>query len=161
MVVVPGVAEDDHRGLGADLAAVRVPEHLEGVAVVGVAVDPDHVGLGVDPVHGLADVLDALEEAGDLVDAVDEHERAHLRELAGDGVDEVQGEAGEAGHRTGDVGDDEDLRLGRARVAELRLGGHTAVAERVAHRAAEVERALAAVAALAGQAHGQLAGSAG
>ena len=65
-----------------------LPEHLEGVAVVGVAVDPDHVGLGVDPVHGLGDVLDALEEAGDLVDAVDEHERPHLRELAADGVDE-------------------------------------------------------------------------
>ena len=31
-------------------------EHLERVAVVGVAVDPDHVGLGVDPLHGVADV---------------------------------------------------------------------------------------------------------
>ena len=44
------------------------------------------------------------------------------------------------------------------RVAELRLGRHAAVAERVAHGAAEVERALAPVAALAGQAHGELAG---
>ena len=52
-----------------------LPEHLEGVAVVGVAVDPHDVGLGVDPVDGLADVLDALEEPGDLVDAVDEDER--------------------------------------------------------------------------------------
>ena len=67
---------------GVDLLAPALPEHLEGVAVVGVAVDPDHVGLGVDPVDGLGDVLDALEEAGDLVDAVDEHEGPHLGELA-------------------------------------------------------------------------------
>ena len=86
MVVVAGVAEDQHRGLGADVLAVALPEHLEGVPVVGVAVDPDHVGLGVDPVDGLDDVLGALEEAGDLVDAVDEHEAPHLGELAGDGV---------------------------------------------------------------------------
>ncbi len=63
VVVVAGVAEDQHGGLRADLLAPRLPEHLEGVAVVGVAVDPHHVGLGVDPVDGLGDVLDALEVA--------------------------------------------------------------------------------------------------
>ena len=67
---------------GRDLLAPALPEHLEGVAVVGVAVDPHHVGLGVDPVHGLADVVDPFEEAGHLVDAVDEHEGPHLGELA-------------------------------------------------------------------------------
>ena len=158
MVVVAGVAQDEHGRLGPDLLAPLLPEHLEGVAVVGVAVDPDHVGLGVDPVHGLADVLDALEEAGHLVDAVDEDERADLRELALDGVDELQGEAGERRHRPGDVGDHEDLGLVRARVLELGLGGHTPVGQRAAHGGAEVEGALATVAALAGQAHGQLAG---
>ena len=67
---------------GPIVLAVALPEHLEGVAVVGVAVDPHDVGLGVDPVDRLGDVLGALEEVGDLVDAVDEHERADLRELA-------------------------------------------------------------------------------
>ena len=38
------------------------------------------------------------------------------------------------------------------------LGRDAAVAERVAHGVAEVQRALSSVAALAGQAHGQLAG---
>ena len=43
-------------------------------------------------------------------------------------------------------------------IAELGLGRHAAVAERVPHRVAEVERALATVAALAGQPHRQPAG---
>ena len=81
-----------------------------------------------------------------------------LENWRADGVHQVQGEAGEGGHRAGDVGDDHDLGLGRARVAELGLGRHPAVGQRVAHGAAEVERALAPVAALAGQAHRQLAG---
>ena len=127
MVVVAGVAEEDHRRLGRDLLAPPLPQRLERVAVVGVAVHPDHVGLGVDPVDGLGDVLDPLEVARHLVDAVDEDERAHPRELRGDGVDELEGEAGEGGHRPGDVGDDEDLRLGRPGIAELRLGRHASV----------------------------------
>ena len=99
MVVVPRVAEDHHRRLRADLLALALPEDLEGVAVVGVAVDPHDVGLGVDAVDRLADVLDALEHPGHLVDAVDEDERAHLGELARDRVHEVEREAGERGHR--------------------------------------------------------------
>ena len=83
VVVVAGVAQDHHRRLGADVLAVGLPEDLEGVAVVAVAVDPDHVGLGVDPVHRVGDVLGPFEEPGDLVEAVDEHERPHLGELAG------------------------------------------------------------------------------
>ena len=48
---------------GRDVAGVLLPERLERVPVVGVPVDPDDVGLGVDPVDGLGDVLDALEVA--------------------------------------------------------------------------------------------------
>ena len=84
---------------GPDLAAPLLPEHLERVAVVAVAVDPHDVGLGVDAVHRFGDVFDALEVARHLVDAVDEDERTHLRELAADRVDEVEGEAGERGDR--------------------------------------------------------------
>ena len=47
--------------------------------------------------------------------------------------------------RTGDVGDHHDLGLRRPRPLELRLDGHTAVRQRVAHGLAEVERAAVAV----------------
>ena len=111
----------------------------EGVAVVGVAVDPHHVGLGVDAVHGVGDVVDVLEEPRDLVDAVDEHEAAHLGELRADGVHEVQREPGEGRHRPRDVGDDDDLGLGRPRVAELGVDRHAPGRQRVPHGGAEVE----------------------
>jgi hypothetical protein len=81
VVVVPRVAEEDDAGLGGDLLPPLVPERLEGVAIVGVAVDPDDVSLGVDPVHCFGDVLDAFEERRDFVDAIDEHEGSHLGEL--------------------------------------------------------------------------------
>ena len=158
VVVVPGVAQHDHGGLRPDVLAVALPEHLEGVAVVRVAVDPDDVGLAVDPVDRLDDVVGALEEPGHLVQTVDEDEAAHLRELTRDRVDEVQRESGERRHRPGDVGDHEDLGLRGTWVLELRLGGHSAVAERVPHRVAEVERTLATVATLARQAHRQSSG---
>ena len=144
VVVVAGVAEEDHRRLLRDLALVPLVEHRERVAVVGVAVDPDDVGLGVDLVHGLGDVVGALEEARDLVDAVDEHPRAHPRELARHRVHELEREAGEARHRARDVGDDHDLGLRRVRAPELRLGRHAAVRHRRAHGAAEVEVAVVA-----------------
>ena len=51
------------------------------MTVVGVAVHPDDVGLGVDAVHGVGRIVGAFEEPGDLVDPVDEHEAAHLGEL--------------------------------------------------------------------------------
>jgi hypothetical protein len=158
VVVVARIAQEQHGRLGAHVLAVALPEDLEGVAVVAVAVDPDHVGLGVDPVDRLADVLDALEQARDLVDAVDEDERAHLGELVRDGVHEVQREAGERRHRPEMSATTKISGLDGPRVAELGLERHAAVGQRVAHGGAEVERALAPVAALAGQAHGQLAG---
>ena len=107
MVVRSGVAEQDDARLRADLLAPALPEDAEGVPVVGVAVDPDDVGLLVDAVDGLADGLRAVEDRRHLVDAVDEDETPHLRELRSDRVHEVQREAGEGGHRPGDVGDDE------------------------------------------------------
>jgi hypothetical protein len=73
VVVVARVAEQDDRRLGRDLEVVPLVEDLERVPVVGVAVDPDDVGVGVDPLDGLRDVVGLLEEARDLVDAVDEH----------------------------------------------------------------------------------------
>src|SRR5216683_4724816 len=46
VVVVAGVAQQQHGALGPDIAAPALPESLEGVPVVRVAVDPDDVGLG-------------------------------------------------------------------------------------------------------------------
>ena len=94
-----------------------------------MTVDPDDVGLRVHPVDRLVDVLGGLEEAGHLVDPVDEDERAHLGELRRDRVDEMQREPGEGGNRSGDVGDHDDLGLGRTRISELGFGGDTAVGE--------------------------------
>ena len=119
--------------------------HLERVAVVGVAVDPHDVGFGVHAVDRGGQLVGLVEEARDLVDAVDEHPRPHLRELALHRVHELQREAGERRHRTRDVGDHHDLRLRRARPLELRLGRHAAVRQRVAHGLAEVERAAVPV----------------
>ena len=157
MVVVAGVAEHHDARARRHLVAPAPVELGQRVPVVGVAVHPDHVRLGVDAGHRLGRVDHALEEPRHLVDPVDEDEAAHLGELRGDGVDEVQGEAGEAGHRPRDVRDHEDLGLGRTRVAEARLDRDAAGRERAPHGGPEVERALAAVAALAGQAHRQLA----
>ena len=52
----------------------------------------------------------------------------------------------------------DEFGLGRTGVLELRLGRHTAVRQRMAHRVAEVERALATVLALAGEPRCELAG---
>ena len=155
VVVVAGVAEEDQRRLLGHLVEVTVVEHLEGVAVVGVAVDPHHVGFGVDAVDRLGDVVGALEEPGDLVDPVDEHPGADLRELAGHRVDELQREAGEARHRAGDVGDDHDLGFRRVRMTELRLRGDAAVGQGRPDGLAEVEVATVAASAPLRQPRGQ------
>jgi len=112
----------------------------------------------LNPVHGVGDVVSRVEEAGDLVDAVDEHEAAHLRKLRTDGMDEVQGETGEGGNRARDIGDHHDLGLGRPWVAELRIDRDPTGRQRMAHRRTEIQGSLASVPALAGQAHRQLAG---
>src|SRR3546814_3859099 len=93
---------------------MRISDWSSDVCSSDLPVDPHDVGLGVHPVHGLGDVVDPLEHVGDLVDAIDEDEGPDLRELPGDRVDEVQRETGEGSHGAGDVGDDEDLGLGRS-----------------------------------------------
>ena len=65
------------------------------MAVVGVAIDPDDISFGVDPVHGFVDVLDAFEHVGDLVEAIDEDKGSNLRDLPRNGIHEVEREASE------------------------------------------------------------------
>ena len=95
--------------------------------------------------HGLADVLGSLEESGHLVKTVYEHERPDLGELVGNGVEQVEGEPRERGHRSRDVSHHHDLRFGRSGMPELRLCWYPAVAQRMTHSAPEVERAAAPV----------------
>ena len=129
VIVVASVPEQQDRRLGVDVLAISLPEHLERVPVVAVAVDPDDVCLRVDPMDRLADVLGGLEVARHLVDAVDEDEGTDLGELPLDRIDEHEGEPREGGHAAGDVGHDHQFGLGWPRILELRVGGHAAVAQ--------------------------------
>ena len=156
VVVVSRIAEKEHGRLRADIFAVLLPENLESVAVIAVTVDPHDVGFGVHAMDRLGDVFGGLEVFGDLVEAVDEDERPHLRELTLDCVHQHEGEASESGDASRNVGNDHQLGLGGTRILELRLSRHTAVRERVTHRIAEIERTLATVTTLAGQTSGQL-----
>src|SRR4051812_49761826 len=63
----------------------------------------------------------------DLVHAVDEHPRSHLRKLALHRVDELQREAGEARDRPGDVGDHHDLGLRRDRKSTRLNSSHMSI----------------------------------
>ena len=62
-----------------------------------------------------------LQQAGDLVDAVDEGEAAQLGELLVHGVEQRQGELGELDHRAGDVGEHVQVGLGGAHGPEGRV----------------------------------------
>jgi len=94
---------------------------------------------------------------GHFVDAVDEHKRPHLAELALDGIHEHQRESREGCHAAGDVGDDHQFGFGGPRKLELWFGRHPAVAQRVSHGVAEVERAAPAVTTLSCESRGELA----
>ncbi len=70
---------------------------------------------------------------------------------------QVQREAREGGDRARDVGDDDDLGLGRSRGLEAQVERHAAGRQAAAHRVAQVHRAAVAPAAPAREAHGELA----
>lgn len=141
---------------GPDVLAPLLPEHLEGMPVVGV---PSIHTTSASFTLWIASRMSSVPSKKCVTSSTPSmnNERADPRELTADGVHEMQREPGEAGDRAADVGDHEDLGLGRPRVLELGLGWHAAVAQRVAHGVAEVERALTAVAPLASQADRQLA----
>ena len=148
-VVVAGVAEDDDGGARGDVAGVVGVELLEAVAVVGVAVEPDELGLDHHPLDRLGGVA-LVEQAGHLVEGVDERERADLAELLLQRVDQHQREPGERGDRPGHVADDEQLGLVRAARLERRVERHAAGRQRPPDGPADVEAAVLAVAALDG-----------
>ena len=78
MIVIASVTEQQHRRFRTDVLAVALPKHFERMAIIGVPIDPHHVGLGVDAMNRLGDVFSGLEVIGDFIDAIDEHERSHL-----------------------------------------------------------------------------------
>ena len=88
-----------------------------------------------------------FEDVGDLGDALDEHERAHLAERVVQRVQHRQEEHRRRGDARGDVAEHVDLRASRAARAELQHDRHAAGLQRGAHRAAHVDVRVAAVAA--------------
>ena len=93
-----------------------LPEPLEDGAVVGVAV----VAIDVGPIQHVADLEergDVLEVVGDLVDPVDEGERAHPGELAGHRLEQGERERRELGDRARDVAQQVQVGPGDLRVA--------------------------------------------
>ncbi len=89
--------------------------------------------------HGLGDVVGALQEVGHLVDAVDEGPRTGARELRRQGVNQLQGEAGEGGHRPGDVGQDPQFGFGAVAGLETGVGRGAAAGQRAAHGGPEIQ----------------------
>ena len=82
MVIVAGITQKDDGGFRGDLLTPPVPERFERVAVVRVAIHPDDISLGIDPMDGLGDVLDPFEILGDFIHPIDEDKAPHLGELA-------------------------------------------------------------------------------
>ena len=101
-----------------------------------------------------------FEDVGDLGDALDEHERAHLAKRVVQRVQHRQEEHRGRGDARGDVAEHVDLRPFGAARAVLEHDRHAAGLQRRAHRAPDVDVGVAAVAAvlhpLRGQAPAQL-----
>ncbi len=156
-VVVAGVAGDDHRGGGPQVAlSDLVPELAQHRAVVGVAVVADHVGVAHD-LPGPDAVLGGSEQVADLVDGVDEHEAAGPGQLGRQGAHQAQGEQRHVRDGAGDVAEHEQLGpLGLALVGG-HVDGHSPGGDRLAGRAAQVDPA-AVLPAPAGQTAGETAG---
>ena len=126
-----------------------MPEPLEDRAVVRVAVVADHVR----PVQDVADLEergDVLEVVGDLVDAVDERERAHPAELARHRLEQGQRERGELGDRARHVAQQVQVGPRDLGPLERRVEQDAARRQRPADRPAHVEPAPVAAPAAAG-----------
>ncbi len=149
-VVVTGVAQHEQGGFRADGVRVAPCEHLEGMPVVAVPVEPDQIGLARDPRHHVADVA-APQKPGDLVGGVDERERPDPGELLPQRVRQQQGEVRERRHRAGDVAQDNELGLVRFVRTVVGPQRHAAGGERGPHGAAEVQPAGAPQLAASGQ----------
>ncbi|CAB4584911.1 unannotated protein [freshwater metagenome] len=95
MVVVTSIAKNENCGLRSDFTTVLFPKDLECVAVIGMAIDPNDIGLGIHPMNRNADVLDALEILRYFIEPIDKDKGSNSRELPGDCVNELQRKASE------------------------------------------------------------------
>src|ERR1700730_11858469 len=74
VIVVAPVAQDDYAGPLPDLRAPLIPEALQHHAVIGMTVQAHRARPAVDVTRAARHVGCRLEDAGDLLDPVDEHE---------------------------------------------------------------------------------------
>src|SRR4051812_42221548 len=154
------VAEHDHGGAGVQVVLDELLELAPHAAVVGVARDVGDAGVAADRLADRLEVALLLEDVGDLGDALDEDERAHLAKRVVQRVQHAEEEHARAGDARRDVAQHVDLRAARTARAELQLHGHAAGLQRRAHRAPHVDGvaalAPARLVALRGQAAAQL-----
>ncbi len=94
---------------------------------------------------------------GDLVAGVDEAEAADFTELVLQGLDEVEGEFGEAGDRAGEVGEDDQVGAAVFAGAQNRVDGDAAGGHRAAQGAAQIDLAAHGFAAADSEAGGECA----
>ena len=83
MIVGAGIAGDEQDRARRQLSQIAVLELMKCIAVVGMAVEPYHLGFGTDAAQCLGEISSGTEELGYLVDRVDEGERSHPAELVG------------------------------------------------------------------------------
>src|SRR4051794_25287952 len=154
-VVVACVAQDQQRALRRDRVGPALREHVEGVAVVTVSVEPHDVGLLRHSRERIDDVTAALEERRDLVAGVDEREHPDLRELLPKGEGQQHREVREGRHTSTDVAEDDKLRF--VRLARLEDGRerNAAARQRRPDRTTDIEPAAATVPSLGGQPGGE------
>ena len=133
---------------GCRSSSTRVAELRPHAPVVGVAADVRHAGVAGDRLRDGAEVALAIEDVGDLRDALDEDERAHLAKRVVQGMQDAEEEHRRARDARRDVAQDVDLRPPRAQRLEAQLDRHAAGLQRRAHRAPHVDVGVAAVAAV-------------
>ena len=116
-MIASGVTDDDHRAARAEsVAPVALPERLEHAPVVAVAVVADHAA-GLEQLPRLDRPVGRSHQRADLVDRVDEGERARRPQLVGQRRDQRQCEPGEVGHRSRHVAEHEQFGTMCARAA--------------------------------------------
>ena len=162
-MVAAGVADHDHRAARAEtVAPVALPERLEHPPVIAVAVVADHAA-GLEQLPGLDRPVGRSQQCADLVDRVDEGERACRVQLVRQRRDQRQREPGEVGHRSRHVAEHEQFRTMGPRAAIDDVERDPAVGERAVDRAAHVDppatRATAGGGATARRAGGPAGGS--
>ena len=161
VMVAVGVTDHDHRAARAEsVAPVALPERLEHAPVVAVAVVADHAA-GLEQLPRLDRPVGRSHQRADLVDRVDEGERARRSQLVGQRRDQRECEPGEVGHRSRHVAEHEQFGTMCSRAAIDDVERDAASGEGSVDRATDVDppgtARLAAVTQLRGEPAGERA----